>query len=293
MGSEMIKDKLVVTPQRIHALVKCVHVLGEVPRETLLDLLQPNAITDNRETTILVYRYARRYDLVKENETTDRRVSLAIPATVVTDYETFRQHMQQVLLGVTDEAQDNFLLSQFAAWYACQDERVMGYSKASFEAKFHEDLYPSSKQRVLAEQPGISAWRTWAEFLGWGWPLKFAQGEEAKIVPDATLRIRPLLLKLLPDLRIDVPLGAFVARLGAICPELDGGVLYARCWDASHGGEPRGNRVSLMVSTALRVLNQEGAIALIDRRDVADNWTLFPAQSYINRVTHVQRKEVR
>ena len=293
MGFEMIKDKLVVTPQRIHALVTCVHVLQEVPRETLMDLLQPDAITDNQDTTKIIYRYARRYDLIQENQMPDHRVSLAVSPVVASDPEAFRQHMQRVLLGVTDESQDNFLLSQFAAWYAAQDERVMDYSKADFEAKFHEDLYPSAAQRVLAEQPGISAWRTWAEFLGWGWPLKFAQGEEAKIVPDATSRIRPLLPTLLPDAGVDVPFGSFVARLGASCPELDGGVLYGRCWEAGRGGEARGNRVSLMVSTALRVLNQEGAITLVDRRDVPDTWALFPAQSHITRVTHVRREEAR
>lgn len=293
MGSEMIKDKLVVTPQRIHALVKCVHVLREVPRETLMGLLQPRAITENRETTTLVYRYARRYGLIQEDETSSRRVSLAISPAIATDYEAFRQHMQMALLGVKDETQDNFLLSQFTAWYASQDERVMEYSKSDLEARFHEALYPMATERVLAEQPGISAWRTWAEFLGWGWLLKLGRNEEAKIVPDATLRIRPLLLKLLPDTNTDVPFGVFIARLGAACPELDSGVLYTRCWNASHGGEARGNRVSLMASTALRVLNQGGAIALIDRRDVADNWALFPAQSYFTRVTHVRRQEIR
>lgn len=290
MGFEMIKDKLVISPQRIYGLIMCVHALQEVRRETLMNLLQPTAISDNQDTSKIIYRYARRYDLIRENQTSDRNVSLAVSPAVIVEYEAFRQYMQQVLLGTTDQSQNNFLLSQFAAWYAAQDDRVMEYSKADLEARFHEAMYPTATERVLAEEPGISAWRTWAEFLGWGWQLKFGRNEEARIVPDATVRIRPLLRKLLPNARVDVPFGAFIADLGADCPELDGGTLYKQCWEASRGDEERGNRVSLMVSTALRVLDKGGDIALIDRRDAADIWSLFPSQSYINRVTHIQRE---
>jgi hypothetical protein len=290
MGFEMIKRMLVVTPQRMYSLVRCVSDMPNLTREELQDLLQPDGIMNNQDTSIEVYRYARRLALVTETETSPRHVCLVMPPAATGGLDAFRIHMQGQLLGVTEESQDNYLLSQFTAWYAAQDEKVMEYSKADFEAKFHEALYPTASERVLAEEPGISAWRTWAEFLGWGWPLKFGQREEAKIVPDATLRIRPLLPRLLPDGRVEVPFASFVARLGAICPELDGGVLYGRCWEAARGGEARGNRVSLMVSTALRVLNQEGAIRLVDRRDVADNWALFPAQSHITRVTHVRRE---
>jgi len=289
----MIKDKLVVTPQRLQALVACVHATPRVPRDTLMGLLQPPAITDNQDTAKILYRYARRYQLVREEEGGEHAVSLTVPPAIALDADAFRRYMQGVLLGVTDESQDNFLLSQFTAWYAVQDERVMGFSKANLEAKFHEDLYPSSSQRVLAEEPGISSWRTWAEFLGWGWPLKFSQTDEAKIVPDATLRIRPNLPDLLPDASVEVPFGNFIARLGDMCPELDGGILYSQCWEASRDSEARGNRVSLMVSTALRVLHEEKALTLLERRDFPDNWSLFPAQSHINRVTHVRREKAR
>ena len=147
MGFEMIKDKLVVTPQRLRALVACVDAVPNVSRGALMNLLQPRAITDNQETTKLLYNYARRYQLVQEVEDGKHTVILGVPSVTALDAEVFRSHMQGVLLGATDESQDNFLLNQFTAWYAAQDERVMGYSKATLEAKFHEDLYPSSGQR--------------------------------------------------------------------------------------------------------------------------------------------------
>jgi hypothetical protein len=70
-------------------------------------------------------------------------------------------------------------------------------------------------------------------------------------------------------------------------------VLFERCWEASRRGEVRGNRLSLMLSTALRVLHASGEIELSYRSDSAATWTLFPAQSHIGQVTHVARKEAR
>ena len=107
-------------------------------------------------------------------------------------------------------------------------------------------------------------------------------------MPDATRRISAILPELLPD-HILTGFPEFMARLPNYCPELDGGLLFKRCLEASRPGEQRGNRLSLMLSTALRVLHQQGAIVLEDRADAVENWSLFPSQSFINRVTHIQR----
>jgi hypothetical protein len=290
MGSEMIKDKLVITPQRMFALACLVHSLGSIPRDQLLVQLQPKDVSDNRDAANLVYRYAKRYRLICEGETTGKLVTLGVAPYVIASFETFRCYMQSVLLGVTNESQDDFLLGQFTAWYAVQDHRVMVYSKTDLEAKFHDSMYPSAPGRVLAEEPGISAWRTWAGFLGWGWGLKFEARDEMHIVPDAACRIRPLLPQLLPTPNIDIPMSDFMTGLGVSCPELDGGTLFNSCWEASRGGEERGNRISLMVSTALRTLDAVKAISLIERKDASVIWTLFPAQSHISRVTDIRRE---
>jgi hypothetical protein len=53
--------------------------------------------------------------------------------------------------------------------------------------------------------------------------------------------------------------------------------------------ERRGNRLSLMLSTALRVLHEQGHIVLEKRADATETWTLFPAQTYHNQITHIRR----
>ena len=111
-----------------------------------------------------------------------------------------------------------------------------------------------------------------------------------RIVPDSTLRLRPLLPELLLEIGVEVPMVVFMTNLAKRCPELDGGALFERCWSASHPGEVRGNRLSLMLSTALRVLHQNSIIEMVYRGDSALTWTLFPSQSHINRATHICRK---
>lgn len=292
MGYEMIKDRLTITPHRMYAMLRSIAALGGQSRDNIIGLAQPATISDNIDTAALIYRYLTRYGLIEEDGSQLRRVFLSGSGRQAEGWDLFRNHMQQLLLGKIEESSDNFLLNQFTAWYAVQDDRVMTWSKSEIEVNLHKDLYPESSERVLAEQPGISAWRTWAEFLGFGWPMKLSQRDEMRIVPDATLRIALYLPEFVPTAGEEMSFSAFMNRLSRQCPELDGGVLFEQCWQASRGNEVRGNRLSLMLSTALRTLHNLGEIELINRPDATETWTFFPAQSHIGRVSHIRRKAV-
>lgn len=288
MGYEMINDKLSITPHRMYAMLRLVGKFGSVPRETALNLLQPSTITNNQETSKIIYRVANNFHLLREDEGKERFVTLNAALKDIASLESFRLKMQQILLGVTDEYADNYILNQFTAWYAVQDAKVLDSRKADLEAQFHESLYPSAESRVISDQPGITAWMTWVDFLGLGWTLKLYRRDEARLIPDATERLMPLLPQLLPNVNT-IPFNEFMDNLAMYCPELDGGILFNKCWDASRGNTVRGNRLSLMLSTALRVLHSQGRLELRHVADATDVWTLFPAQSYINRVTHIRR----
>lgn len=110
---------------------------------------------------------------------------------------------------------------------------------------------------------------------------------EIIIVPDATVRIRSLLPALFPDKAL-LPFGTFMERLAHHCPELDGGVLFRYCWQASRGAEERGRHISLMLSTALRTLHGLGVIRLEEHADALENWQLHPAEGNPHRqITHI------
>ena len=287
----MIKDKLAITPHRMYAMLSAVAMLEGQSRDTVIVLAQPPEIVDNKDTAVLVYRYLLRCGLIiADGSPQQQKTYLSDSGRQVKDWDSFRSHMQDLLLGKTEESSENFLLNQFTSWYAVQDDQVMVFSKLDLEERFHKDLYPVLSERVLAEEPGISAWRTWAEFLGFGWRMKFSQRDEMRIVPDATLRLISRLPDLLPAANDGVSFNAFMNHLSRRCPELDGGILFEHCWQASRGNEVRGNRLSLMLSTALRTLHNLREIELVNRLDAAETWTLFPAQSHIGRVSHIRRK---
>jgi hypothetical protein len=284
---ERLTYNIVITPHRVLSLLTLINQLSRANRGDLLSLLQPSAISEKPEIARDVYAAANSNRLIHEDESRERIANIAIPNEALLDMDKFRAYLQNELLDVTDEAEYHYVLSLFAAWIAVQNEQVLETTKLEWEQRFNAQLYPGREERVVNEHPGITSWMEWADFLGWGWQLKFGQ-LQSKFVPDCTGRLQPLLAELLPEADF-IPFGLFMERLSARCPELDGGVLFERCWEACRRQERRGNRLSLMLSTALRVLNQNGSVALEDRADAPDNWTLYPAQSYNTRVTHIRR----
>ncbi|MEO8609323.1 MAG: hypothetical protein ABI690_15635 [Chloroflexota bacterium] len=280
--SEVI-DKNHVLPHRLFAMAAAVNECPNIPRADLLRLVQPSPVNESLETSGNIFIKCQLCGLIAESQDKLRTATLAVDPRVVTDFEAFRTYMQLTLLGVTNEDEDHFILNQFTAWYATQDDTVLTLSKHELETRFHDGVYPGVQNLVIRDEPGIGAWQAWAQFLGSGW-----QSEFSVFVPDCTLRVLPLLPDLLPDTDF-ISFSLFMEHLSAHCSELDGGALFERCWEACRPQERRGNRLSLMLSTALRVLNQRGVITLENRADSTENWTLFPAQSYIARVTHIRR----
>lgn len=292
MGFEMM-SRSYLAPHKLYAMVCLVNTLKKASRDQLLNLLQPSVLNDkseSQEITERLYRTAIRCGLVHELNDKEKSVELGIPTSSIAKLDSFRRHMQEILLGVTEQSQDHYVLNMLAAWYAVQNENVLGFTRSDINRKFQEQLFPGSTDPVMNENPGVLAWLTWAEFLGWGWSIQFNNVKESKLVPDATVRIQPLFSKLLSSDGREIGFAQFMSIFRSLCPELDGGVLFEQAWAASRGSEQRGNRLSLMLSTALRVLHKQGEIELIYRSDASDIWTLFPTQSYINQVTHIRRK---
>lgn len=277
-----------VTPPRLHAMVRLVSRLKAPKRQDLYELLQPTFALpklDNQDAAKAVYTAARSCGLLAENG--EDTVILLVDPRSIERLEDFRHHMQQKILGITDDGADNYLLNIYSAWYAVQDDRVFQYPLKDFETRFNSEIFPDAEGRQF-NTTKLNGWRTWAIFLGVGWPIRF--GNRELVVPDAHDRIEPLLNVLLSDPRQSMPFGTFMDLLAEHCPELDGGTLYERCWQASRGSEQRGNRLSLMLSNGLRVLHDAGAIQLELVADAAVTWPLYPATNHpVVQVSHIRR----
>jgi len=287
MAFEILNNSL-VTPPRLHAMVRLTSRIKSPDREKLYDLLQPSFALqklENQDAAKGVFTAARSCGLLAEDD--QKVVALQVEPKAVERLGDFRRHMQRALLGITDDSADNYLLNIYSAWYAVQNDRVFQFAIKDFETRFNNEIFPDTEGRQF-NTTKLNGWRDWAVFLGLGWNLRF--GGRDLVVPDAHDRLEPLLDKLLPEGDRPVPFGAFMDLLAECCPELDGGVLFTRCWQASRGTEPRGSQLSLMLSSGLRVLHEAGAIELSLVADAATKVQLYPALGHpIAQVSQIRR----
>lgn len=283
-----------VNPHRLHALVRLVSRLRTPDRNDLLEMLQPPDLVGSQEASKEVYRSAVNFWVIVEGENGTVSLHPDIGKSQnIESSDSFCAFMQKRLIGIADEKANNYLLNLFTAWYAVQDEGVFRYSKKiEFREKFNEtmgfrDESESIEEGRMLSDEKLNGWLTWASFLGWGWRMKVKSLD--LLIPDAHKRLIPVLPSLLPDAQ-ETPFSQFAEKIAEICPELDGGILFEKCWQASRSAELRGNQLSLMLSTGLRSLHDNGKIRLIHYADSANEWQLYPAQAHpLQRVTHIQR----
>lgn len=283
MAYELINSGT-VTPHRLHAVVRLVTRLNRIKRNELYNLLQPQDLgIGNQDTARETVRAAINCGLLIEDKENDF-ISLQ---TGLRDLETtgeFRKWMQNRLLKKVDQEQDNFLLNSFTAWYIVQDEKVFQIAK-ELHVKFNEVFFADETERSF-NSTKLNSWKTWAAFLGIGWLTK-----DDFLIPDAHDRVEPLLPNLLPDTNREVEFGVFCERLAEVCPELDQGTNYTRLRQYVPRTSSM-NRLSLALSTALRVLDKEKKIKLIRQPDARKNWPIYPASGYtLDSISHIKLGE--
>jgi hypothetical protein len=280
-----------ITPHRLYALVRLVPRLKAPRKQTIINMLQPSILVENQSSAESVYDAARDYGLIREQP--DEAVVLNVEQEHIQSIDSFRRYMQHALLGVKEEHIPNYLFNLYSAWYATQDEQVLLFSGSDYDVKFNDQLFKDLSTNAF-NMTKFNAWRSWAAFLGLGWPMKAGLSETRReiLVPDAHIRLREVLSMLLPEENEEISINVFAERLAITCPELDGGDLFEYCWQHSRGSEQRGNNLSLMVSTGLRVLHDTGIIQLIQQRDASSNWYLYPAEGHPvgRQVTHIVRR---
>jgi hypothetical protein len=284
-------NNAVVTPTRLHALVKLVSHFHALKKQDVLSFLQPTVLEENQPIAEYTYTAARQCNLIDENA--DKTVVLKGDAMQLESINGFREHMQRVILGVTSPGQTNYLFNLYTAWYAVQNERVFQFrlDNQDYETRFVQDMAQNTEARTF-NTTKFNGWRPWATFLGSGWLIRPRLSTSSRrgemLVPDATVRLKGALSQLSLDEQL-IPFGVFAERLARICPELDGGVLFKDCWEESRRSEQQGNKLSLMLSTGLRQMHKENAMRLILQSDATDTWQLYPAAGQeVQYITHIR-----
>jgi len=290
--AEIFREAL-ATPLRLQAVLKLLVLLGDKPRKEVLALLQPESLSEDQNTVNAIITLLITLGIVRKIAPDDQ---LGLAEHVPSDIdrlESYRLYMQKRLLGVTNpNAPNNYVLNQFAAWIAVQDERIAQLKKVDLTARFNEEMYPaeandaSDAQTRVMNDTKYNGWINWATFLGWGLSHN---AFKAGFVPDASNRIFGVLGALLAE-EDPLPMSIFMDRLAEHCPELDGGSLFENAWQLSRPTENRGSRLSLMLSTGLRVLERQGELTLLLMPDAGDLWRLFPIQGGLNQVSHISHR---
>jgi hypothetical protein len=278
---------------RLWALVRLVAELKNPTRQELINLLQPQVLIEkftSKDPLAAVgntYRVAVDTGLIREQE--DKTLTLGVTPENLASEAAFQDCMRNIILGVTERHQSNYLFNLFSAWYAVQDTRVFYIlAENKYFPQFNADMARShgTDEQRLFNDTKLNGWRKWATFLGLGWPMRI-NGREI-IVPDATKRLKAVLPAIFQE-DIHMSFEQFIEEVGRICPELDSGKLFTDCWQASRGSEMQGNKLSLMLSTGLRTLDKLRAIRLENRADALNVWQLYPAQgSVYQQLTHIE-----
>jgi hypothetical protein len=266
------------TPHRLHALIRLLARADEWERSELLYLLQPTSLDPQQQAAKAALTALKSLDLVEE---TDGTVRLKSTAVGLVELEAFRHFLASSVSKARRETHVNYRFTLFTAWYSTKNEEVFSFSNDVLINRFNDQMPFGSDDRIM-NSTKFNAWRTLAAFLGYGWVYS------GKVVPDATDRIRPEIQRLLME-DGDISFAEFVSRLSASCAELDHGELFQLAWTHSRS-EQLGNRLSLMLSNALRRLNEDKTIVLSQVPDAGDIWQLFPAAGFPpEEITHIRR----
>lgn len=277
-----------ITPKRLISTLKVVSKFGEISQKDLQSLLQPEFLEGDQSASKAVINAAIRLGLISlvgnEKKTISLHPSISLNGNL-SDLEDYRQLFQKKFLGVLSDSQDNYLLNLVIAWNAVKGPSIVGLSKDEVARKFNVEM--SSKDAEALTREGrmfnstkLNAWITWASYLGFGWEYS------NQFFPDAHYRVRPVISELKGS---ELPISYFMEILAEQCPELDCGNLFKYCLQELNLAGSRGNNISLMLSTGLRVLNQSGEIKLLKRGDSQSNWSLHKASGYtLTEISHIQ-----
>ena len=291
MAFEVISYALGAPPNRIYTMLKLIETLQQQSptREVIFSLLQPDSIQESKDSAERAYGILQNLNLISVSQNTDEVIRV-VDTSFLESFELFRLKMQQNLLGAKQQEDDNFLLSQLTAWYAIYNQEAYLMRRESIERRFHEDLYPSvianNSTRKINDTILLS-WGLWARFLGFGREYSLAGGQR-KLVPNAYIRVYPLLNDIFHKDVEELPINQFLEKLSTFCPELDGGIVYNRIYESVYNQSAINTPLSLMLSSALRTLQTKGVIELINRADALNTRQLFPSQSYIGSVSHIR-----
>jgi hypothetical protein len=250
------------TPQRVYALCKMAKY-KKLEKEKLKNYLVPGGLNSNQDSFNTVYNFAVKGELLFEDPI-DNIVKVNLTDEELNSMDSFRKAINDRVF-----TKPELMFCRFTAWYIARGTKVYSEKPDNLVATFDEEINVS-KNLNLYNSTNITAWRTWANYLGFG----FVHG--SNLIPNTVIRIQDC-LKYDRKLEKEKPIrfGSFVTWISETCPELDYGKISV---DNCGSGVLDDNRLSVGVSAGLRALHDSGKIKLIYVRDSDDIWRLTKSE---------------
>lgn len=268
------------TPERVWSLVSILAAhSGSMERQELARWLNPpfrsthGEREDKKSAVDATIQVASDLDLI---DTSERGAVRLINGYLSGKYDEFADLIHARLASLSDGDADAVLLEAFA-WLAVQVEIegstlwVDDWSADEFADHADKALTPEAGERRF-NKTKRAPWRRWMEFVGLSVPLP--TGEDH---PCVTRRLERELFGGSLPLNEEIGAGRLLDYIAQRLPYLDGGRLFVRLCDRlGHHMAPQ--RLSRLLSSALRDLGEDGRVTLIVRGDARNNVELAPDQ---------------
>jgi hypothetical protein len=252
------------TPKRVFSFLKLVD-LQPITKEEAVSYLQPKTIADNKLLVNKVYTFLNKGGLIEE--TSYNKLQIKMEKKEIENMKAFRKAIARRVFQNTD-----LMFCRFTSWYIMRGEKVFNESPQVLEATFNEELNSDKSFANVYNSTNITAWRTWAVFLGFGYV------HNSVLIPNTAIRIKDLLEDSNLQKDKSMPFEKFIDWLKTVAPELDGGKIN----EINRGKATYEKQtLSLGLSSGLRALHDEGVIELNYVSDAIDTWYLQKASHTI------------
>jgi hypothetical protein len=266
------------TPERVWSLVNLLRAHdGELSREGVRAWLDPFD-TDTQGTAIQqTTGAAASLDLVESDRSAGcvRLLADDLPGTLT----GFADWVHTKLAGTPPEHANSVVLEAYA-WFIASCAREKGTTWIEVETadslteRIRVDLTSETEQGRF-NKTRYPRWRDWIAFMGLGLDLPIPRGQS--FYPSATIRLE----REMPALRDhfgtneEIPAETFLNALVRRMPYLDGGDLFHTAATRIRWSAPV-HQLSIVISSALRDLDDDGLLDLKMHGDARNAFTLHP-----------------
>ena len=267
------------TPERVWSLVAGLAALGGTSsRATYDSLLNPGFERDGAEVKAKATLASDAHNAALSLALVDgARDQVSLEGALPDSFAGFADLVHDRLIGLASGDGDAVIL-EGSAWMVAESDRQNGvqWIYQAGREEFAELANAGLTGKEMNSTKAV-AWRRWLAFLGLGVPTPTERS--APDFPSPAMRILRELERAEIAVGSGLPAAEFVALIARRMPYLDRGRLFTQaCQRIGHAAPA--NRLSPLLSTALRDLHDDQSLRLVPSGDAADRIRLSEDSSH-------------